>query len=92
MRTESNTRYYSWNLEFDQNLSKSEKNLQCYSLDVIKYLNMVSTRYREEISTRYREGEQCFNPQTPVAQKSADEVVFRHFRGEGVEFFQIGPH
>ena len=28
-----------------------------------------------------------FNPQTPVAQKNADEVVFRHFRGEGVEFF-----
>jgi len=27
------------------------------------------------------------NPQAPVAQKSADEVVFRHFQGEGVEFF-----
>ena len=27
------------------------------------------------------------NPQTPVAQKIADEVVFRHFQGEGVEFF-----
>ena len=27
------------------------------------------------------------NPHTPVAQKSADEVVFRHFQGEGVEFF-----
>ena len=26
------------------------------------------------------------NPQAPVAQKVADEVVFRHFRGEGVEF------
>ena len=32
------------------------------------------------------------NPQAPVAQKTADEVVFRHFQGEGVEFFQIGPH
>ena len=32
------------------------------------------------------------NPQVPVAQKVADEVVFRRFRGEGVEFFQIGPH
>ena len=32
------------------------------------------------------------NPQAPVAQKVADEVVFRRFRGEGVEFFQIGPH
>ena len=28
-----------------------------------------------------------FNPQAPVAQKTADEVVFRDFRGEGVEFF-----
>ena len=33
-----------------------------------------------------------FNPQAPVAQKVADEVVFRRFRGEGVEFFKIGPH
>ena len=32
------------------------------------------------------------NPQALVAQKSADEVVFRHFQGEGVEFFLIGPH
>ena len=28
-----------------------------------------------------------FNPRAPVAQKVADEVVFRRFRGEGVEFF-----
>ena len=28
-----------------------------------------------------------FNLQAPVAQKIADEVVFRHFQGEGVEFF-----
>ena len=27
------------------------------------------------------------DPQAPVAQKIADEVVFRHFQGEGVEFF-----
>ena len=27
------------------------------------------------------------NPQAPVAQKSADEVVFRRFQDEGVEFF-----
>ena len=32
-----------------------------------------------------------FRPQAPVAQKIADEVGFRHFQGEGVEFFQIGP-
>ena len=27
------------------------------------------------------------NPQAPVAQKIADEVVFQRFQGEGVEFF-----
>ena len=27
------------------------------------------------------------NPQAPVAQKVADEVVFRRFGGEGVDFF-----
>jgi len=27
------------------------------------------------------------NPQAPVAQKIANEVVFRRFEGEGVEFF-----
>ena len=27
------------------------------------------------------------NPQAPIAQKTADEVVFRRFQGEGVEFF-----
>ena len=32
------------------------------------------------------------NPQALVAQKTADEVVFRRFQGEGVEFFKIGPH
>ena len=32
------------------------------------------------------------NPHTLFAQKVADEVVFRRFKGEGVEFFLIGPH
>ena len=27
------------------------------------------------------------NSQAPFSQKIADEVVFRHFQGEGVEFF-----
>ena len=27
------------------------------------------------------------NPRAPVAQKIADEMVFRRFQGEGVEFF-----
>ena len=28
-----------------------------------------------------------FNPQAPAVQKTADELVFRRFEGEGVEFF-----
>ena len=28
------------------------------------------------------------NPHTPVAKKVADEVVYRRFQGEGVEFFK----
>ena len=32
------------------------------------------------------------NPQASVAQKVADEVVFRRFQGEEVDFFLIGPH
>ena len=32
------------------------------------------------------------NPHMPVPQKVADEVVLRHFPGEGVEFFLIGHH
>ena len=37
-----------------------------------------------------------FNPQAPDAQKIADEVVFRRFQSEGVEFFlnriSLTPH
>ena len=29
------------------------------------------------------------NPHTPVAEKIADEVVFRRFQSEGAEFFKI---
>ena len=36
--------------------------------------------------------EKYLNPQAPVAQKVAYELVFRRFLGEGVEFFQIVPH
>ena len=31
--------------------------------------------------------EPLINPHAPVAQKVADEVVFRRFQDEGVEFF-----
>ena len=32
------------------------------------------------------------NPQAPVAQKVADEVIFRRFKDEGVDFLKIRPH
>ena len=32
-------------------------------------------------------GKTDVSPHTPVAQKVSDEVVFRRFKGEGVEFF-----
>ena len=32
------------------------------------------------------------NLQAPVAQKTAYEVVFRHFQGERVEFFKVRLH
>ena len=35
----------------------------------------------------FRIAENNLNPQAHVAQKIADEVVFRRFQGEGVEFF-----
>ena len=44
--------------------------------------NQTAKKY---ISNNSRQG--SVNPQAPVAQKTADEVVFRHFQGEGVEFF-----
>ena len=33
------------------------------------------------------------NPYTPAAHEVADDVIYRRFQGEGVEFFfEIGPH
>ena len=40
--------------------------------------------YRDFIC--YKIGKYHFNPQAPVAQKVADEVIFRRFQGEGVKF------
>ena len=39
------------------------------------------------ISQFVNQGVFHLNPHTPVAQKAADEVVFRRFEGEVVEFF-----
>ena len=45
--------------------------------------------YRKQgaLAARERFSYRVFNPQAPVAQKTADEMVFRRFQGEGVEFF-----
>ena len=40
----------------------------------------------EQLGTRFGI-KAIFNPQAPVEQKIADEVVFRRFQGEGVELF-----
>ena len=53
-----------------------------YSVDMStggnrKYLNWLTLIFNDERASK--------NPS--VAQKSADEVVFRHFQDEGVEFF-----
>ena len=72
-------------------------------LQLVKKLEKVGTPQTFEVQpyfsenkktdhSRYRKSLWRFNPQAPVAQKVADEVVFRRFRGEGVEFFSIGPH
>ena len=46
---------------------------------------MQSINYYAYVSNEAWPG--LLNPQAPVAQKIADEVVFRHFQGEGAEFF-----
>ena len=43
-----------------------------------------NTRRRENFGSENHEN---INPHTPVSQKVAEEVVFRHFQGEEVEFF-----
>ena len=54
-----------------------------------KTLNRSKKRFE---STSFPKSSFAVNPQAPVAQKVADELVFRRFQGEGVAFFLIGPH
>ena len=51
----------------------------------IRFRNKVMLRNKVRVGFKV-------NPQAPVAQKVADEVAFRCFQGDGVEFFFIGPH
>ena len=43
--------------------------------------------FQNEKVNSYRGLNIHFNPQAPVAPKITDEVLFRRFLGEGVEFF-----
>ena len=52
-----------------------------------QYPNIAFWQYKKKKLRNF-----SINPQTLVAQKIADEVVFRRFQGEQVEFFKIGPH
>ena len=70
-----------------------EKNLlKTYRLDVIRsYFSVISQlhfddKFENFIDLKFFLELTSVNPHTPVAQKVADEVVFRHFLGEGVEF------
>ena len=46
------------------------------------FLNLRISRYRNFSRNQF-----FLNLQAPIAQKIADEVIFRRFQGEGVEFF-----
>ena len=55
-----------------------------------RYLNFWNSRIWSFWAAKFFNN--FLNSHTPVARKIADEVVFRRFQGEGVEFSLIGPH
>ena len=55
---------------------------QYYQKTFVIYLNFFIKAFRSKPTEAA-----AINPQARVAQKIADEVVFRHFKGEEVEFF-----
>ena len=59
---------------------------------LVAYIFITQVTYLSPLTQVQTSHKIMLNPQAPVAQKIADEVVFRHFQGEGVEFFLIGPH
>ena len=63
-------------------------NLYKFCLHVLKIFLFLHNFRQGVISLKESE----LDPHTLVMQKVADEVVFRCFQGEGVEFFLIGPH
>ena len=63
-----------------------EKILKSFILANIQWKISTGNQYLNKIVFTF------FNPQAPVAQKIADEVIFRRSQGEGVEFLKVGPH
>ena len=56
----------------------------------LKFFNMKKNSWKIDYFSKRQIGWKTYwhvNPQTLVAQKFADEVGFRRFQGEGVEFF-----
>ena len=50
-------------------------------LKIHEYLDIPMKKHNKSVTTSW------LNPQAPVTQKTVDEVIFRRFQGEGVEFF-----
>ena len=63
-----------WRFQFKKKMNTSEEKLKNTKSLQIPFV-IVSPKSQD------------INPQAPVAQKIADEVFFRRFQGEGVEFF-----
>ena len=68
-------------LDFDIDVIECQKNSK---FDLTLNLKHNVIRGKNELNSRHK----LVNPQAPVAQKIADAVVFRRFKGEGVEFFK----
>ena len=73
-------------------MTLNEPNSQIPQQELIS--NNKRSKFRPHLGVEliYKQDPEWFNPHTPIAQKVADEVIFRRFQGEGVEFFLIGPY
>ena len=71
------------------------ENLTFYDLErffLAKIFNNAALLFQKWVDFYYSENKLKFTLRRPLRKKIADEVVFRRFQGEGVEFFKIGPH
>ena len=69
---------------FRQNFQgKVRRNFFCNEIQLLDSPAVLYEKCKNAKNTNFN----IFNPQAPVAQKAADEVVFRRFQGEGGEFF-----